>query len=378
MENKRMLKYFLEMVAIPSPSKSEGEIYNYLIDKLKAFGLEVETDNAGEKVGSDANNIYAILKGDKNLPGIILSAHMDTVIPAKSQKPFIEDTLIKSDGKSVLGSDDKAAIAIIFEILHRIKEEKIPHGDIEVVITISEEIGLLGAKEFDISRFKNNEMLIFDMGGINEIAYASIGQKNYKLKIKGKSAHAGLEPEKGINAIVIASEIISKLPNGKIDFNTTANIGLISGGKATNIIPDEVEILGEVRSHDLKKLDFYIDKIIQTAWEIIRKYSITVSNVNYYPELEYEIKERYLPVSVEKNIPLIKDLLKAGDNLNREQKLVRCNGGNDGNVFVAKGISAVNIAMGMNNIHSVNESIDYRDMEDTVELVLEFLKVRGK
>ncbi|HMA68593.1 MAG TPA: M20/M25/M40 family metallo-hydrolase [Candidatus Mcinerneyibacterium sp.] len=376
MKNERMFKNFLEMVKIASPSKNEKEIYEYLIEKLKNMGLTVETDNAGKKVGSNANNIYAVLEGNSDKEGIILSVHMDTVVPAESQKPEINGTIIKSDGNSVLGGDDKAGIAIVFEIIEKLKEEKINHGDIEVVITISEEIGLLGAKNFDVSRLKNDKALVFDMSGIDEIGYASIGQKKFYFDVLGKSSHAGMEPEKGINSIKIASDIISKIEVGQLDFETTANVGTINGGDETNIVPEKVSFSGEVRSHDPEKIDYYINKFINEGWEVIKKYPIKVDGEFIYPEFNYKIKDSYESFEINKNDRMIQNLLKAGNNLNRKQGLKKNNGGNDGNIYNKKGIKSVVIGIGMEDVHSVEEKIDYENMKKVVELIIEYMKVR--
>ncbi len=375
MENEKMFNDFLEMVKIPSPSKDEKEIYDYLIEKLENMGLEVKTDNASSKVGSNANNIYAVLEGDSEKDGIILSTHMDTVVPAKSQKPLIDGTLIKSDGESVLGGDDKAGIAIVLEIVRRIIDNNIPHGDVEVLVTISEEIGLLGAKYFDVDKFINNKALVFDMNGVDKIGYGSIGQKKYYLEIKGKSSHAAMEPEKGINSIKIAADIISDIETGQLDFETTSNIGIVEGGSETNIVPDYVKISGEIRSHDKNKIDYYINKVIETAWENIKNYEIEIDEKKIFPELDYEIEDCYRPFRLKKDSDLIKNLQKAGENLGRKQELIKNNGGNDGNIFNEKGIKSAVIGIGMQEVHSKNEKIDYKDMKKVVTLIVEYLNI---
>ncbi len=372
-----MFKDFLEMVAIPSPSGKEKDICAYLVEKMKNLGFEVKTDKAGETCKSDGYNIYGLLKGDPAKKGVILSVHSDTVVPAAVQHPVIDGSVIRSDGNSVLGGDDKAGIAIIFDTIRALKEQKIGHGDIEVCISISEEVGLLGAKAFDVSWFKNKEMIIFDMTDMDKIGYASVGQKNFSFTIKGKAAHAGLEPEKGINAIVVAAAIIAKLPNGRIDFETTTSVGTIQGGMATNIVPEFVTFTGELRSHNKEKLDYYIQQILHTAWETIRDFKINDKGTWYYPELQYEIKTRYNPFCLPTDTPVINDLCKAGEALNRKQTLVKCNGGNDGNVFNEKGISGVVIGIGMNDVHSVKENIDYNDMKRVRDLMVEFFKLRS-
>lgn len=377
MTHEQMFKDFLEMVQIVSPSGKEKEMCEYVVNSLKKLGFDVKTDDKGKEYNSNGYNVYGILKGNPAKKGVILSAHTDTVVPAAVQHPVIDGTVIRSDGNSVLGGDDKAGIAIIFDTIRHLKEQKIEHGDIEVCISFSEEIGLLGAKAFDVTWFKNKEMIIFDMTDMEKIGYASVGQKNFSFTVKGKAAHAGLEPEKGINAIAVAAAIIAKIPCGRIDYETTASVGTIEGGMATNIVPEFVTFTGELRSHNKEKLEYYIQKILHDAWETIREYKVYDKGMWFYPELEHTITTRYNPFSVPQDAAVINDLCAAGDTLGRKQTLVKCNGGNDGNVFNEKGITGVVIGIGMNDVHSVKENIDYNDMKKVRDLMVAFFRQRS-
>jgi tripeptide aminopeptidase len=282
---KRLIESFVELVKIDSVSREEKKIADFLVKKLKDLGLEVIVDQAGEKVKSNSGNIIARLKGnkDKAIP-IMFSAHMDTVVPGKNINPLCDGEKIISDGKTILGADDKAAIAALLEALYIIKEKNILHGDIEIVFSICEEIGLQGAKNLDISSLNARMAFVLDAGGeVGGITTSAPSQNSIEFIIRGKASHAGAEPEKGINAIQVAGYILSRMKLGRIDEETTTNIGIISGGSATNIVPDKVILKGEARSRNEEKLDKCtgeLKKTIEdTAKEFKAKTEIKVNKV---------------------------------------------------------------------------------------------------
>lgn len=257
MNNSRLVNEFLELVQIDSETKHEEIIAPILVDKLKELGFDVYQDDAHTKNGHAAGNIIATLKGMKDVEPIYFTVHMDTVVPGKGIKPQIkEDGFIYSDGTTILGADDKAGMAALFEMAKRLKEQNIPHGTIQFIITAGEESGLAGAKYLDHSKVIAKYGYAVDSDGlVGEIVTAAPYQAKLEVKIIGKTSHAGVEPEKGISAITLASKAVSKMKLGRIDFETTANIGRFEGGKATNIVCDEVYILAEARSIQKEKLD---------------------------------------------------------------------------------------------------------------------------
>ncbi|MCK4240658.1 MAG: M20/M25/M40 family metallo-hydrolase, partial [Candidatus Atribacteria bacterium] len=271
---KRLIESFMELVKIDSISREEKVVADFLVKKLKDLGLEVKVDQAGEKVKSNSGNIIARLKGSvKKATPIMFSAHMDTVVPGKNINPLCDGEKIVSDGKTILGADDKAAIAALLEALHIIKEKNISHGDIEIVFSICEEIGLKGAKNLDISSLNARIAFVLDAGGqVGKIITTAPSQNSLKIIIYGKSAHAGSNPEEGINAIQVAGFALSRMKLGRIDEETTTNIGIISGGKATNIVPDEVTLEGEVRSRKEEKLDKYTEQLKKIAEDTAQEF----------------------------------------------------------------------------------------------------------
>lgn len=257
MVNKeRMVEEFLQLVCIDSISKSERKMADTLTTKLEEMGYEVFEDDAGSKIGGNAGNLICTVKGNKEVPVILLSSHMDTVVPGIGKKPIIQDGYIRSDGKTVLGGDDVAGLECIMEVLRVIQEEKLEHGDIQVVFSVSEEGGLMGSRHLDYSKIYAKYGFVLDGGGpAGGVAVNAPSHNKVYATIKGKASHAGVEPEKGINAIQVAAAAISQMKLGRIDEETTANIGIINGGLATNIVCETVELKGEARSRNSEKLE---------------------------------------------------------------------------------------------------------------------------
>jgi tripeptide aminopeptidase len=242
----RLVQTFLELVAIDSPSGQEEAIGANLMQRFAALGGEAARDKHGNVIARWPGN------GDDWL---MLSAHMDTVGKDTGIRPAIRDGIIYSDGTTILGGDDKSGIAAILEVLVSLAEDKLNHPPLEVVISVGEEVGLQGAKWLDKSQLRARRGYVLDSGGaIGSIVVSAPSQDSLRVVVHGKKAHAGSEPENGINAIRVASEAIAAMPLGRIDFETTANIGVIEGGTATNIVPDEVKVRGEARSRDGAKL----------------------------------------------------------------------------------------------------------------------------
>jgi tripeptide aminopeptidase len=363
---KRLIESFMELVKIDSVSREEKEVADFLVKKLKDLGLEVRVDQAGEKVKSNSGNIIARLRGDKNkATPIMFSAHMDTVVPGKNINPICDGEKIVSDGKTILGADDKAAIAALLEALYIIKEKNISHGDIEIVFTICEEIGLHGAKNLDISSLNARMVFVLDCGGqVGEIINAAPSQNSLKIIIHGKSAHAGSNPEEGINAIQVAGFVLSRMKLGRIDEETTTNIGIISGGKATNIIPDEVILEGEVRSRKEEKLEKYTEQLKKIAEDTAQEFKA---------KAEVKINREYYCYNLSTDDQVVKIAMKAVKDMGLEPLLHPTGGGSDANVFNKKSFPAVDLAIGMEKVHTLEEYILVKNLKNTAEYVLSII-----
>src|SRR5262245_26795042 len=232
---ERLKQHLLEIVQIDSVSGREGRLAARIKTGQEALGAIVEIDSAGEKIGGDTGNVIARFPGTlASCPTLFLCAHMDTVVPGEGVKPVVDGDIIRTDGTTVLGGDDKSGISIILEVVRTMQEQKIPYCPLEVVFTICEEVGLLGAKHLDVSRLKSAYGLVLDSDDVGYLFTRAPSANRMEFKIYGLEAHAGVCPEMGISAIRIAAEAISAMRLGRIDHETTANIGTIEGGMATN------------------------------------------------------------------------------------------------------------------------------------------------
>ncbi|HAV42677.1 TPA: peptidase M20, partial [bacterium] len=297
---ERLIDTFLNLVEIDSLSKGEGKIAAYLIDRLERLGLLVKVDDAGKKIGGESGNIVATLRGKEIKPPLLFGAHLDTVEPGQGIKPLIKDDIICSDGTTILGADDKAGIAIILEAIQVVRENGLATGNLEFLFTIAEELGMLGAKNLDCHLLSSRMGFILDgdeeVGSIINHVPAKI---DIKIKTIGREAHAGSEPEKGLNAIYVAAKALAKCKLGRIDDETTFNIGIISGGRAVNIVPGEVLLEGEIRSRDNAKMAHQIG-------EIERIFQETAAELNTQIELKTEKSfEGYLVDESEEVVRLV-------------------------------------------------------------------------
>ena len=361
-----IIEQFKELVTIDSHSKKEGAIANYLISLLEEWGLEVTTDNAGAAIDGETGNIIAKLKGEPELPTLLFCAHLDTVIPGENVEPVIKEGVIYSQGDTILGADDKAGITAILGMLKAIKEKEIAHGDIEIVFTVAEEIGLLGAKNLNYDLLDSEIGIIYDSGGpIGTIVTQAPAQDQINVEVLGRSAHAGLNPDGGVNAIKVSSMAISNLNLGQIDEETTANIGVIKGGHATNIVPDLVELEGEARSRDEDKLDQQIEHMIDIFEKSAQKYSA---------EVNIDVERMYSAFDLTTDDQAVKLVVEAAKNLGVEPKLEATGGGSDANIFNAQGIKTVNLGIGMTDVHSSDENIKISDLVGAVDYSVAIVK----
>ena len=253
---ERIKNLLLELVQIDSHSRKERDVAECIKKYCEEMGAQVEIDDAGEKVGGNTGNVIARFAGhDSDAPSIMMSAHMDTVVPGEGVKPIVEGDIIRTDGTTVLGGDDKSGCAVIIEVIRCLQEQNIPHTPIEAIFSICEEVGLLGAKNVDVSKLKAKYGIVFDSDDPGFLFTKGPSSNHMEFKIHGLESHAGVAPEEGISAIKIAAEGSSAMKLGRIDQETTANIGEIEGGMATNIIPNLVVLKGEARSHSEEKLE---------------------------------------------------------------------------------------------------------------------------
>lgn len=334
----RLVKTFLDLVKIDSPSREERKIVKEVTKRLKSLGGKVERDSYG--------NVIARFKGIGE--PLMINAHLDTVEPGRGIKPIIQGDKITSDGRTILGGDPKVGIAEILEALTSIKEEKYKHIPLELVFTLSEEIGLLGAKNFDYSKLTAKRGITFDgVKDVGTITTSAPGYNRVEVTIRGRGAHSGEEPERGISAIKIGAEIISKLEVGKIDHETTANVGLIEGGIALNTVPELLYFAAEIRSRSTQKLEkhsLHFEEVFET---VMQKYPGA--------KIEPKIVREFDPYLLEENHHVIQLAKRALTQMGISPKLEPAGGGADANIFCKQGIESVCVGVGDYEAHTTRE-----------------------
>lgn len=371
----RISHEFAAQARIASPSKREAAMARYLTERFTRLGGVVEPDGAGARIGGDADNlIVRFAATGRDCPALMLSVHMDTVEPCTGVEPLLRDGVFSSAGETILGADDKSGIVAIIEALEMLKEQKIPHGPIEVVVTVCEELGLCGAKALDYTRISAKRGLALDTSGVDKLILSAPGANKLNFTITGREAHAGIAPEAGISAIVIASRAIAAMRLGRIDFETTANLGVISGGLATNIIPRTVEIRGEARSHDPVKLEAQTRHMVETMAQAAAAATQELNGNLMIPIAECEVVSEYPRMIVRADSPLVLLSVAAATRLGRTLELLPGGGGSDANIFNAHGIETAILATGMTDVHTVHESVALADMGRVAELLVEIVR----
>ncbi|SDO47590.1 M20/M25/M40 family metallo-hydrolase [Halobacillus sp. SY10] len=359
---ERLLEEFLELVQIDSETTQEAEIAKVLKKKFEDLGLEVLEDDAASITGHGANNLICNLEGSKkDAEPIYFTSHMDTVVPGNGVKPSVEDGYIVTDGTTILGADDKAGVAAILEAIRSLQEQNVEHGDLQFVITVGEESGLVGAKALDASMLKAKYGYALDSDGqVGNIIVAAPTQAKINAIVKGKTAHAGVAPEKGISAITLASRAIAKMPLGRIDDETTANIGRFEGGQKTNIVCDHVEVLAEARSLDPEKMEAQVEKMKRAFQETAEEMG---------GEVELDVEIMYPGYKQQAGDQVVEVARSAAKRIGRESELLTSGGGSDANVIAGHGVPTVNLSVGYEEIHTTNERMPVSELEKITEFV---------
>ena len=356
---ERLVKQFMEFVQIDSPSFAEAPFVSALGEELKRLGLAVENDRTGQ---NGAGNLFAVLPGtNRNFQPILLSMHTDTVEPGRRIKPRLEGNRIQSDGTTILGADNKASISATLEVIRWLQTSRPNHGDLELLFTWGEERGHLGAKAFDTSRLRSRIGFVPDGGGaLGTIIHQAPYYDSIRVAFIGKAAHAGISPEKGISAIVMASRAVSRMKLGRISEETTANLGKISGGSGRNTVPERVEIEGEARSLALEKLEEQIGHLRAAMEEAAEEAG---------GKVEIDIQREYDGFAIGREEPPIRIALAASKEVGLTPSITSTNGGSDANEFNAKGIQTIVLGMGGQGYHSTQESITVEELVKLAEWI---------
>ena len=359
---QRLLDTFLRLAAIDSVSREEGAIVAAVRRELEAAGCSVAEDGAAHGIGGQAGNLITRLPGRSAAPALLLNAHVDTVEPGRGIKPQVSGTRIASDGTTILGADDKAGVACIIEVVRALNEDNVAHAPLEIVLTVSEEIGLLGAKHLDYSLITARTGFVLDGNGpVGAITVSAPSHDSIRATITGRAAHAGVSPEKGVNAIKIAADAIAGMRLGRIDDETTANVGTISGGRASNIVPDRVEIVAEARSRDAAKLRRQTRHMVGRLKRAAQKSG---------GECAVEVNREYDSYSLREDEPPVSVAAAAMRSLGIEPRFQATGGRSDSNIFNAHGIRTAVLSIGSDESHTTAEWADIEQLELVARLVL--------
>jgi tripeptide aminopeptidase len=370
----RLTTLFLELVRIDSHSRQERAIAERLATELRGLGAEVWFDDAGVKVGGSTGNVLARVRGRADVAPLLLSAHMDTVVPGEGVKPVVDGDVIRSDGTTVLGGDDKSGCAIVCEVLRVLRDDAIPHGDVEIAFTICEEVGLLGAKHLDVSGLTARSGLVLDSDAPGYLFTRAPASNHLVFEVHGLESHAGMAPERGINAIQVAAEGVAAMRLGRIDDETTANIGIVAGGSAINVVPKAVRLEGEARSHDETKLAAQCAGMQAALEEAAARHVITLDGREVRARVESTIERSYDAMAVPDAAPIVQLVLRAAAALGHTVESAPMGGGCDANVLNRRGFQVANLGTGMRDIHTVKEWLRVSDMVRTAEVIVEMLR----
>jgi len=367
LNKERLLETFSDLVSIYSPSLSERLVCDYLSSKLSELGFILHEDLVGEKIGGNSGNLYGFLPGDESLEPLLFCAHMDTVEPARGKKAiFHDDGSITSNGETILGCDALSGVTAIIEAIKTMKEENIHHRPIEILFCVAEEIYGLGSKFFDYSIIKSKESYTLDLSGnVGSAAYKAPSLLTFDIIIKGKSAHSNFKCKESVNAIIVAAKALAQIKTGKINENSTCNIGLIQGGRAPNIVPDLCAVKGELRSYSHNETFKLLNEVIDIFSRITEEHGAKMEVTH---ELRIEAYETPLNHSV------VKRFQNVCEKLDIPCKLCSTLGGSDNNNIEQHGINGLVLAAAMNGCHSCEECTSVSELENITKIVIELMK----
>lgn len=361
----RLTELFLEFTSIPSPFKHERQMADAVIKYLEAVGLEVQEDDTGARTGGNTGNLSCTVRGEGR-PHIALGAHLDTVVPTDSIEPFLgEDGVFRNRRRTILGADDKAAVAAIVHATELLKVSGRSFPSYELLFTVSEEIGLVGSKHFDQKVLDSPFAAVFDSAGqVGGITVKAPSHNTFKATFRGRAAHAGLDPEKGRNAIQAAAKAIAAMDLGRLDEETSANIGVIHGGVGTNVVPELCELEGECRSHDE-------DKLARVTAAMIDAMQAGAAQAGV--DVDIALVQEYRAFALTGRSPVVRLSKAALTDLGLESHMHASGGGSDANILNARGLPTVNLSAGMTQVHSPDEHVSLDDLERLCGLALRMI-----
>jgi len=370
MNQERIINRFIELCRIPSPSRKERDTADYCAKVLSDLGGEVEEDAAGRAIGGNAGNLIARFEGTNGaIPPVMLNAHMDTVDPGGTIVPRVRNGRIESQGDTILGADNRAGLTMILEGMRLIREQKVPTGNIEVVFTVGEEMGLEGAANLDKSLIQSRHGFSLDSSGLGRIVQGAPFYNAIDIRIQGRRAHAAVNADQGINSIELMARGLSRLPFGRLDKESTSNVGRISGGISRNVVaPDCCSVL-EIRSHSEAKLDFYTACVSRTFLEVCGNRMVEVGSRCFRAVPEVTVRRECDGFFLNADSVVIQTAAEALKAIGKKPDLYRNMGGSDANVFNARDLETVVVGTGQKAVHSTEEYIEINDLIDGARLI---------
>jgi len=369
MSDERLLATFLDLVGIASPSFREGAIAEYVERRLAKAGAVTRFDASALSTGSDTGNLVAEVQGTGPGFTVVLSAHLDTVEPCEGVVSIVEDGIIRSSGDTILGADDKAGVAAIIETVERLAESDDPHPSFRVVLTVAEEKGLIGAKALDPADLEGDGCLVLDADGTpGGVVVGSPTHYTFSATFHGRAAHAGVEPEKGFSALVMVARAVDRMALGRLDEETTANVGTIEGGAATNVVAPMAVVTGECRSRSTDR----VEEVRSAMDSAMRQAADDLGGrVEIFWTKEYEA------VHFDEDDPLLALVESSMVDAGVEPYRFMTGGGSDGNVICAKGIPALVLSIGMQEVHGVEEHISVADLQSLARVLESVIRRAG-
>src|SRR3989454_5593860 len=358
---------FTELAALPSPPGEERAVADVVIGYLHDLGLSVDEDDAGPKVGSNIGNVYCRLEATDGGNPIFLCAHLDTVPPEGPIEPVIEDGVVRNAGGTILGADNNSAVAAMVEGTRRVLAENRPHGGIELLFTPKEEVGLLGAAAFDLERLQARLGYVYDQAApIGDVILGAPYSHSMEVRFHGRAAHSGMYPEDGRSAIAAAARAIADLRLGRIDEETTANVGTIHGGTAGDIVPEWCTFLAQARSHDERKLADVVQEMLDAI-----SFAAGLEDC----EVETEVHKNYRGYRFKRDDDVVRIAHAALERSGFTPSYGLSGGAADANVFNEHGLRCLNLANGMQEIQTPDGRIAGDDLEHMVWVTLALVHV---
>jgi tripeptide aminopeptidase len=364
----RVTADLLSLLRIDSPSYREAAAAAWLAARFAEFGVQATDDGLGPALNGNSGNLIARVPGNE-APPVLLNAHMDNVPPCEGVNPVVEDGVVRTDGRTVLGGDDKCGCIAVLSAVREVVTSGIPHPPLEIVLTAAEETGLEGAKGLDYSTVSARRGIVAESGTVGAITVKAPSADRWDAVLKGRAAHSGVAPEKGINAIRMAAEAIAEMHVGRLDDETTANVGLIHAGEARNVVPPTCTVGGEARSHDTRKLDSQVKHVRRCLEKAAKRHG---------GEVEFTVSRTYERFDIGLDEWPYRVCEDAAREVGLEPMARPTGGGSDANIFNEHGVVSVIIGCGSSEVHTTDEHVDLSDLHQASVWLAKIIEIAGR